>query len=80
MTNKIFGAAWQAATLEGNQRAQLQRFLKFTLRERLQAVEDMAEVARRIEEIRLRCPIADQEGTVEFASHENCSRKRMGGA
>lgn len=62
MTNKISDAAWQATTWTGNRRAQLQRSLKFTLRERLQAVEDMAEVARRFEEMRLRRPIADQDG------------------
>ena len=61
MISKISDDAWQATTWEGNRRAQLQRSLKFTLRERLQAVEDMAEIARRFEEMRLRNPVSEQE-------------------
>ncbi len=74
VTNKISDADWQATTWEGNRREQLQRTLKFTLRERLQAVEDMAEVARRFEEMRLRRSVADQQNAVEFASHDSLSK------
>lgn len=43
---------WSLTTWEGNRRAQLRRALSITLRERMQAVEDMAEIARRFEETR----------------------------
>lgn len=46
------GIDWSVTTWEGNRRAQLRRALELTLRERLQAVEDVAEVARRFEEMR----------------------------
>ena len=45
---------WAQATWEGNRRAQLRRALTLTLRERLQAVEDMAEVTQRLREMRER--------------------------
>jgi len=37
---------WSLTSFEGNRRAQLRRNLRLTLRERLQAVEDMAEMTR----------------------------------
>jgi hypothetical protein len=43
---------WEQTTWEGNRRAQLRHALTLTLRERLQAVEDMAEVAQRLREMR----------------------------
>ena len=43
---------WSLTTWEGSRREQLRHALSFTLRERLQAVEDMAEVAQRFQEMR----------------------------
>ena len=43
---------WAETTWEGNRRAQLRRTLELTLRERLQAVEDMADVAERFAQMR----------------------------
>ena len=71
MTNKISDDDWQATTWEGNRRAQLRRTLELTLRERLQAVEDMAEMARRFEEMRLRNPVAEQEKDNTRISHSH---------
>jgi len=39
---------WSLTTWEGSRRAQLRHWLAFTVRERLQAIEDLAEVAARI--------------------------------
>jgi len=39
---------WSLTTWEGSRRAQLRRWLTLTVRERLQAIEDLAEVAARI--------------------------------
>jgi len=52
--NQIPDQAWEETTWEGSRRAQLRRALKLTLRERLQAVEDMEDVARRLQEMRSR--------------------------
>lgn len=54
MVTPIPNELWAETTWEGNRRAQLRRALGLTLRERLQAVEDMAEVAQRFEEMRSR--------------------------
>ena len=43
---------WSLTTWEGSRREQLRHALSLTLRERLQAVEDMAEVAQRFREMR----------------------------
>ena len=43
---------WRLPTWEGSRRAQLRQGLTLTLRERLEAVEGMAEVARRFQEMR----------------------------
>ena len=43
---------WTLTTWEGSRRVQLRRWRRLTLRERLQAVEDMAELARRFQELR----------------------------
>ena len=43
---------WSLTTWEGGRQEQLRHALSFTLRERLQAVEDMAEVAQRFQEMR----------------------------
>jgi len=39
---------WSLTSWEGSRRAQLRRWLTLTVRERLQAIEGMAEVAARI--------------------------------
>ncbi len=46
-TDQIPDELWALTTCEGNRRAQLRHALTLTLRKRLQAVEDMAEVAER---------------------------------
>lgn len=43
---------WSVTTWEGSRRAQLRHALSLTLRERLQAVEGMAEVAERFRQMR----------------------------
>lgn len=50
--NQIPDDILEETTREGNRRAQLRRALDLSLRERLQAVEDMAEVAERFRQIR----------------------------
>lgn len=52
MVNQIPEELWAETTWDGNRRAQLRRALELTVRERLQAVEDMAEVAQRFQEMR----------------------------
>jgi hypothetical protein len=44
--------AWEAVTWAGSRRAQLRRALALTVRERLQAAEDMAELARHFQRLR----------------------------
>ena len=41
-------AGWESTTWEGSRRAQLRAALALTVRERLQAVEELAELARRL--------------------------------
>ena len=41
-------AGWETATWEGSRRAQLRAALALTVRERLQALEDLAELAQRL--------------------------------
>lgn len=43
---------WSLTTWEGSRRAQLRYALTLTLRERMEAVEGMADVARRFQEMR----------------------------
>ena len=64
-TNRIPDEAWEQTTWEGNRRAQLRHALTLTLRERLQAVEDMAEVAQRFREMRARNSIQNEKEPVE---------------
>lgn len=47
-------SAWEPATWQGNRRAPLRHGLSLTLRERLQAVEDRAQVAQRLAQMRER--------------------------
>jgi hypothetical protein len=44
---------WSLATWEGSRREQLRRAQLMTVRERLQAMEDLAEVSRRLSEMRV---------------------------
>ena len=46
--NRVNDAGWETATWEGSRRAQLRAALTLTLRERLQALEDLAELAQRL--------------------------------
>jgi hypothetical protein len=43
---------WEDTTWEGSRRAMLRRSLRLTVRERLEALEDMCEVSRHIEHLR----------------------------
>jgi hypothetical protein len=45
---------WSLTTWEGSRRAQLRRALELTLRERLEAAEGLADVARRFAELHAR--------------------------
>jgi hypothetical protein len=49
---KADSGAWEAGTWEGARRAQIRRALKRTLRERLEALEELAETSRRLEAMR----------------------------
>jgi hypothetical protein len=64
MENQIPDELWDETTWDGNRRAQLRRALELTLRERLQAVEDMAEVAERFRQMRARDRKLEPEPTV----------------
>ena len=46
--NRAVEAGWETATWEGSRRAQLRAALALTVRERLQALEDLAELAQRL--------------------------------
>lgn len=52
MEKEIPEELWAETTWEGNRRAQLRRALDLTVRERLQAIEDMGDIARRFAEMR----------------------------
>jgi hypothetical protein len=49
---KLDDIDWTLTTFEGSRREQLRRALKLTVRERLQALEDMAAVAKRFADMR----------------------------
>jgi hypothetical protein len=46
--NRPAEAGWETATWEGSRRAQLRAALALTVRERLQALEELAELAQRL--------------------------------
>ena len=46
--NRTVESAWETATWDGSRRAQLRAALALTVRERLQALEDLAELAERL--------------------------------
>lgn len=53
---------WGLTTWEGSRRAQLRRALELTLRERLEAVEGLADVVRRFEEMRAKGEFTSASG------------------
>lgn len=53
---------WSVTTWEGSRRAQLRQALKLTLRERLEAAEGLADVARRFEEMRAKGEFTSASG------------------
>ncbi len=46
--NRAVEAVWETATWEGSRRAQLRAALALTVRERLQALEGLAQLAERL--------------------------------
>ena len=52
MSEKRDDIDWGATTWEGSRKAQLRHALTLTLRERLEAMEGLADVARRFQELR----------------------------
>jgi len=52
MKNKNKAIDWEQTTWEGSRRAQLRRWLKLNVRERLQAVENMNDVAQHFQQMR----------------------------
>jgi len=46
--NRAAETGWETATWEGSRRAQLRAALSMTVRERLQALEDLARLAERL--------------------------------
>lgn len=50
--NETRDEAWQLCTWEGNRRLQIRHGLSLTLRQRMQAVEEMADLARYFEQLR----------------------------
>ena len=52
MSEKRDDIDWSVTTWEGSRRAQLRHALTLTLRERLEAMEGLADVARRFQELR----------------------------
>jgi hypothetical protein len=50
--NEDSDKAWEGTTWEGSLRAQLRHALGLSLRERFQAVEELADISRKFEEMR----------------------------
>jgi hypothetical protein len=46
--NRAVDAAWETATWEGSRRVQLRAVLALTVRERLELLEELAELAQRL--------------------------------
>jgi len=61
---------WSLTTWEGSRRAQLRRALTLTLRERLEAVEGLADVMRRLQEMRARGEFTHAGGRPDRGSKE----------
>jgi len=58
---------WTLTTWEGSRRAQLRHALAMTLRERMEAVEGLADVARRLQDMRVQGELK----TVSKSTKEN---------
>ena len=56
-------AIWNAATWEGRRRAQLRSALALTVRERLEALEGLAELAKRLAEMPRSGPGFERRGS-----------------
>lgn len=56
---------WSLTTWEGSRRAQLRYALTLTLRQRLEAVEGMADVVRRFQEMRAQGKFKQARGKLE---------------
>ncbi|PCJ87222.1 MAG: hypothetical protein COA54_06895 [Thiotrichaceae bacterium] len=52
MTDNNKNIDWEQTTWEGSRKAQLRQWLKLTLRERLQAVENMGEISQHFKQMR----------------------------
>lgn len=57
---------WESATWEGNRRAQLRRSLQLTVRERLQALEGLAETSRRLADLSDHAPYREKPNPEEW--------------
>lgn len=64
---------WSLTTWNGSRRAQLRRSLTLTLRERLEAAEGLADVARRFQEIRERGGFTQPLPAADGTRPEECS-------
>ncbi len=53
MAEPVARADWTLATWEGSRRNQIRHWLLLSVRERLQAIEELARVARHLEERRI---------------------------
>lgn len=66
---------WSLTTWEGSRRAQLRGALELTLRERMQAVEGLADIVRRFAEMRAKGEFTSASGDTvptapAYAAHE----------
>ena len=76
--NQIPDDAWDETTWEGNRRAQLRLALGFTLRERMQALEDVAEIAERFRQMRETGKSSAAEPERDAASEPRAVRQSPG--
>lgn len=69
-------ARWQSATWEGSRREQLRAALALTVRERLQALEALSELAQRLAKMpRTQGASAGKQGGVAAAGHHRKGRR-----
>ena len=75
--NDPYQIDWSLTTWQGSRRAQLRQALAMTLRERLEAMEGLAEVARRIQEMNsLSVPVTNSSGSQAPIAHWRASDKQ----
>lgn len=60
---------WSAATWEGSRRTQIRRSLRLTVRERLEALKDLAETSERLSQLAFRLP----SGAITESEHRALS-------